>query len=380
VYYEDILLHLSLLRGIGPGMVERICSAIPADSINSIYAYSYNDFRALGLGEQTALSLVEGLKDYGVVEQERSLLEKHGIEWISFYHPAYPLLLKEIHLPPVGLYVRGELGNLEHCIALVGSRKANAYGQRVIEYLVPSLVKTGWTIVSGGALGADAMAHKATIKAGGKTIVVLGSGLLRPYPSMNIRLFDQVVQAGGALVSSFSLQTGPHAGNFPARNRIIAGLSRGCIVVQAAQESGASITARFALEQGREVFAVPGSIEDELSAGCHALLQQGATLITKADDVNQHMGVIVETDASVAEQLSVLKQVIVRDAPQEYPLTEEEHIVRYCDQPRSLDELMEMTSKDMMTLQTILADLHLQGRLEYTYAGLWQASSFFSKI
>ena len=143
------------------------------------------------------------------------------------------------------------------CIAVVGSRSGTAYGKRAIQALIPPLVAQQWHIVSGGAMGIDAFAHQATLQAGGTTIAVLGSGLLQWYPAEHRRLFTEILEKNGTLLSAFPMNMEPLQGNFPARNRIIAGLSRACVVVQAAQKSGASITAKFALEQGREVFAVP---------------------------------------------------------------------------------------------------------------------------
>jgi Predicted Rossmann fold nucleotide-binding protein involved in DNA uptake len=147
------------------------------------------------------------------------------------------------------------------------------------------MVENGWVIVSGGAIGADSMAHAKTVACGGRTMAIIGSGLLNPYPSSNEKLFNDILASGGLILSPFGMQTVARPGNFPARNRVIAGLSLGCVVVQAAKKSGASITAQLALDNGREVFAVPGLFHDELSIGCHALIQQGAKIISDAYDI-----------------------------------------------------------------------------------------------
>jgi len=195
----------------------------------------------------------------------------------------YPALLKQIHLPPIILYCRGaKLSN--NNFSIVGSRKGSIYAENVCKHIIPKLIDQ-YTIISGGALGVDSMAHKEAIKSGGRTVAVLGSGFLQPYPRENIDLFRAIVDNGGTVISPFNLKMEPLKGNFPARNRIIAGMSVGTLVVQAAVKSGAHITAAFALEQGREVFAVPGSIFEEISLGCHSLIQQGAKLVSCPEDI-----------------------------------------------------------------------------------------------
>ncbi len=241
---------------------------------------------------------------------EQELLIKHNIRRITASDVEYPSYLKEIHCPPPQLYVQGELLNsYTKLIAVVGSRKADSYGERVIASLVPELVAHGWAIVSGGALGADSFAHKATLQARGRTIVILGSGLLMPYPSSNRKLFSSIVDQGGSLVSSFSLDTPAYPSNFPARNRIISGMSRGVIVAQAAEKSGARITAHLALEQGREVFAIPGPIDHALSIGCNRLIQQGAKLVQTIDDIFTELGEQVQAKAAPSIDLSAEEEL-----------------------------------------------------------------------
>ena len=195
------------------------------------------------------------------------------------------------------LYIQGaDLATFTKCLAVIGSRDADRYGKQVIESLVPPLVEHGWSIVSGGALGADAMAHAATLKAGGKTIAVIGSGLLHPSPTSNLDLFDTILANDGALLSIFPLSMKSRPENFPIRNRIISGLSRGVIVAQGARKSGTRITAQYALEQGRDVFAIPGLIDNPLSEGCHALIQEGAKLISRVEDVFEEYGEVMKKD------------------------------------------------------------------------------------
>ncbi len=310
-YVNNCILHLSLIDGVGPATIKTIVQNKPASwAWHELYQMTQSDLIAVfGLSQLAAQKIYSGLKDEALLANELALIDRHSVSWLTLLDQSYPALLAQIYAPPAVLYWRGAEINSPHCLAIVGSRKANYYGQRVINQLVPEFVKYGFTIVSGGALGADSMAHQAAITAGGKTIVVLGSGLLHPYPHSNKSLFEAVIASGGTIMSAFSLQTTVMPGNFPARNRIVAGLSSGCVVVQAAQRSGASITANYALEQGREVFAVPGPIDDDLSAGCHALIQQGASLVSKAQDI---FDVFALTISSPLQQ-QITQQIIGQD-------------------------------------------------------------------
>ena len=227
-----------------------------------------------------------------LLDEELALLEKHSITLLTPFDNNFPEDLKQIHHPPMVLYCKGApIEPAAKRLAIVGSRKANDYAKQVIQSLVPSLVEHGWAIVSGGAEGADTMAHQAVLDAGGNTIAVLGAGLLTPpFPASNKQLFERMVAHGGTLVSPFSLRTPADRTTFPQRNRIISGLSLGSVVVQAAQRSGALITARFALEQGRQVFAVPGLVNDDLSYGSHHLIKQGAKLVSTVSDIFEEFG------------------------------------------------------------------------------------------
>jgi DNA processing protein len=208
-----------------------------------------------------------------------------GNHLLCFDSPDYPLLLKEIPCPPPLLFVRGKprlLGSA--CCGMVGSRKASAYGMRNAKWLAQDLAACGFTIVSGLAAGIDSGAHRGALLASGSTIAILGSGIDRAYPKQNRALMEEIAQVG-AVVSEYPLGAEPKPYYFPRRNRIISGISLGIILVEAAIRSGSLITARLALEQGREVFAVPGPISSRNSAGCHKLIQDGATLIEDAEAV-----------------------------------------------------------------------------------------------
>ncbi|NOZ64703.1 MAG: DNA-protecting protein DprA [Caldiserica bacterium] len=224
-------------------------------------------------------------REYFDLEKEKKALEKEKIRVIPFHSEEFPALLKEISSPPVLLYVKGEFPpHPWKSIAIVGARNPSPYGRFTAERLSRDLSSRGITIVSGMARGIDTHAHRSALKAGGKTIAVLGSGLLHPYPVENKPLMDEI-SASGAAVSEYPLFTPPWRYNFPRRNRIISGLSAGVVVVEARRRSGALITAALSLEQGREIFAVPGKIDSPLSEGTNQLIQEGAKLVRNWEDV-----------------------------------------------------------------------------------------------
>ncbi len=359
---EHIILHLSLIDGIGPSTAQTILTTKQKTfSLSDIYSLSVHDWMNIfNLSSRIAQKLVKGLNDTSMLDKELQCIEKYNVAWTTVTSNSYPALLKNIHLPPSVLYWHGnQLKDFQRCIAVVGSRNANHYGKRVINLIVPELVLHDWIIVSGGAIGADSMAHHATLQANGKTISVFGSGLLQPYPLSNVRLFEKIVERGGTVLSSFPLLSKAKPGNFPARNRIIAGISHGCVIVQAAQKSGACITAHFSLEQGRDVFAVPGPIDDELSYGCHALIQEGAKLVNSADDILNEFGQIV-----------VPKEVIQTHEDSPHHGVQQQILVACC-QPTSIDDLLAQTRLSLHDLQEWLFDLQLSGKIQQDFTGMW---------
>jgi DNA processing protein len=371
-FLETFVLHLSLIDGVGPATVGHLVTFVKQQGLSDLYGYTARVLAQIpGISHTMASKLLVGLQDSALLEAELAKIEKHGISWVTCYDAGYPELLTNIYLPPVVLYWRGTLDTHDpKKIAVVGSRKASAYGQNVIDTLFPALVTSGWTIVSGGALGADTLAHQSALAYGGKTIVVLGSGLLCPYPMQNKKLFDTIGNEGGAVVSSFPLTMQPSASNFPARNRIISGLSRGTLVVQAAAQSGALITAQYALEQGREVFAVPGPIDEELSVGCHALVQQGAKLVTCTQDL------LTEFGEQVIEGVIEIPEHVEQGGADLYDQMRPEQrvILKACRVPCATQELLDLTKLELVELHAALFDLQLQGKLAQGISGMWQAT------
>ncbi|MEN6521253.1 MAG: DNA-processing protein DprA [Armatimonadota bacterium] len=261
---------------------------------------------------ETELRSVEGLTGRSLEkllspepsDLDRSLdtLQKKNIRLISFQDKDYPANLQQIIDPPIVLFIRGELKEPDKfAIAIVGSRKASVYGRSMAERIAKDLSNRGLTVISGGARGIDAAAHKGTLAAGGRTVAVLGCGIDICYPAEHKELFDRVAE-NGAVVSEFSPGTPPEGWRFPARNRIISGLSIGLLVIQAPPSSGALITARYAQEQGRDIFVLPGNVDDVRNQGCHALIRDGATLVESADQILEDLG--IQTEENLKPQLT----------------------------------------------------------------------------
>ncbi len=242
-----------------------------------------------GVRSEAIQSMVTG-PPYQEAERELKRIEPLGISMLCFGDPDYPPLLATIYNPPMVFFVKGDPKVLsENGLAVVGSRAATSYGLKIARDLSSQLAAKGLVVVSGLALGIDTAAHAGALAAGGRTVAVLGCGLDVSYPKTNERLAAQISEHG-ALVSEYCLNTQPDAFRFPARNRIISGLSRGVLVVEAAHRSGSLITARLALDEGREVFAIPGRVDSVKSTGTHRLLQEGAKLVGSIDDILDELG------------------------------------------------------------------------------------------
>ncbi|MGC9048996.1 MAG: DNA-processing protein DprA [Patescibacteria group bacterium] len=271
---------------------------------------------------------------------------------ITINDPNYPKLLKEIYDPPKELYVWGELRAEENYpLAVVGTRKVSNYGRQITIDLVRNLAKAGLTIISGLALGVDGLAHQACLDVNGRTIAVLGSGLNHIYPSIHQKLAEKIVKSGGAVVSEYPPETGPTKWNFPARNRIIAGMSLGVLVTEAPETSGALITARCALDNGREVFAVPGNINSSNSVGTNQLIKLGAKAVTKVEDI---------LDAFDLELTEHSKREIK-------PANNEEKIILeiLADGPLHIDEIIKKSKLEAPLVNSTLVIMEISGKVRH---------------
>jgi len=279
----------NLVRGIGAVRLRSLIDHF--GDVVTAWNGTPGELRAAGLGAKTIARLVALRSDVDV-DLLWQHVESQGVKVLTSEDEAYPARLKEIDQPPPVLFVRGEwLADDQFSVAIVGTRRATAYGRQVTEQLAAYLASNGITIISGLARGVDELAHSAALAAGGRTAAVLGSGVDRVYPPENRALAEKIMRSG-ALLSDYPLGTAPESSNFPPRNRIISGLAMATIVVEAGETSGALITAEFAAEQGRDVFAVPGSILAPQSKGTNKLIQNGALPLLSPDDVLQalHLG------------------------------------------------------------------------------------------
>ena len=292
----------------------------------------------------------------GPTAQEGKGITQREVTQLACADERYPAWLRAIHDPPAVLYCDGlpETGDRQ-AVAIVGSRRATPYGLRVTEALAGELSRLGITIVSGFARGIDAAAHRAALAAGGRTIAVLGCGLDVDYPPGHKSLHVEIA-AGGAVLTEFAPGTPPRAAHFPRRNRIISGLALGVVVIEAAEDSGSLITARLALEQGREVFAVPGPIEAPTSRGPHGLLKQGAKLVEMVDDIVEEL--LPQLDRS----LQTLKTEPIAALPKHVDLSSSERAMldMMSREPLHLDELTERTGLTPAVVAGILLGLELR--------------------
>ena len=273
---------LKSIPGVGNYTYKRLITAF--GSPEAVFTAARDRLLAVEGVTKTIAGHITGYRTPDTVYKNIEICRQRHIHVITLNAPRYPRLLRELPDPPPYLYVLGDLESDAACISIVGSRNPTGYGRSMARQLSRDLAGYGLRIVSGMARGIDTAAHQGALEAGGKTYAVLGSGLARIYPHENLMLAEKIAETG-AVISEFPIFAEPQAHHFPMRNRIISGMSVGTIVVEAARKSGSLITARLAAEQGREVFAVPGSIQSFKSTGTHGLLKQGARLIENAGDV-----------------------------------------------------------------------------------------------
>ncbi len=272
----------NLVKGIGPMRLNALITAF--GDIQHAWNATASQLKETGLNSKFVSTIIE-VRESGILEQSLKKIGELGIGVLTWEDPEYPERLKEIDQSPPVLYCLGSIGRQDHwAVAVVGTRKVSAYGKQATRDIVSLLAQNGITIVSGLARGIDGVAHLSALEAGSRTIAVLGNGLDYIYPPEH-RQLAQRIMANGALVSDYAPGIAPEAGNFPPRNRIISGLSQAVLIMEAGEKSGAMITAAFAADQGREVFAVPGSIYSPQSKGTNQLIREGAHILLSGQDV-----------------------------------------------------------------------------------------------
>jgi len=303
-----------------------------------------------GFSENQANEIIVSIENADFIKNEK-LIDKYGVNYITFLDQEYPDSLKEIPDPPGILFYKGNIDLLKtQCLAVVGSRLFTQYGERSANIIVTQLANAGLTIVSGLALGIDTLVHVATLQANGKTIAVLGNGLDTIYPSNNLRLAEKIIQNNGLIISEYAIGQPAFRSNFPLRNRIIAGLSLGTLVVEAAEDSGSLITARASIEYNREVFAVPGSIFTDQAKGPNKLIKMGAKLTENAGDILSELNL-----SNIKYNLEIQK--IVPDNQ------EEAKILEILKEPTAVDELIKTSSLTPTLVNTTLIMLEMKGKI-----------------
>ena len=321
-----------------------------------------------GIGDKTAPQ-IKSFKDWKKVEKELEFADRTCVSIVTSQDPLYPSQLLSTYDYPAFLYVKGHLKEDDVNVAVVGSRTASTYGKFTTERLCRELVLRGITVISGLARGIDSAAHRGALSGKGRTIAVLGCGLDVVYPPENEKLFTEI-SLQGALISEFPFGTPPNAPNFPARNRIISGISLGVVVVEASEKSGSLITARLALEQGREVFAVPGSIDSSGSRGTNKLIKQGAKLIENVEDILEEILPQVTRAPKVVKPDQRQKQPddqqkILTSSPDLVLKETEKTVWQVLSQkPVHIDQIITSTGLTAHEVLVILLNLELQGLIE----------------
>jgi DNA processing protein len=344
---------LNAIKGLGPVTFKRLLDEF--GSPDAIVTQKQSSLmRVAGVTREVATAIT-GATTMEHAEEQIRRAQTSDVDILTLDDGRYPQLLRQIFAPPPVLFVKGTVDVFErHAFGVVGTRKATPYGERVTRDIAGQLSRKGIAVVSGLARGIDTFAHRAAIESGGHTIAVLGCGIDRVYPSQNKALFEQIPEKG-VIVTEFPFGTPPEAFNFPRRNRIISGLSAGVLVVEAGKRSGALITVSYALQQGREVMAVPGEIYSSMSDGTFELIKNGAVPVKSADDIAAAIEVV--------RIPPVMESVPGPTQPPIELLSDGERIVlqHLSDKPLRMDQIIEKTQKVVSELFDILLNLELKG-------------------
>lgn len=342
----------NLIDGIGPVSFKKMLDYF--GTMEKAWQSEIGELAKSGI-RKSAIENIRARKPQINPDFEMEKLDKEEINLITIQDENYPKLLKEIYSPPALLYVRGKItpeNNL--CLGIVGSRRVSFYGKQVTPLLAAELAQAGLTIVSGLAKGVDTLAHQSTLEVGGNTIAVLGCGVERQsvYPYCNRNLAEKIVQSGGAIISEFPIGTQPLPQYFPQRNRIISGLSKGVLVIEAAQKSGALITARDALEQNRDVFALPGPIFASNSFGPNNLIKMGAKLVNQADDILQEFNLSLPSGSSSKKEITADN-------------TDEAALLKHLShEPIHIDKIIASSKLTTATVSSTLTMMEIKGKIK----------------
>src|SRR4030065_473908 len=347
--HQELLEWIALLTVPNVGPIHFVSLVKKFGSPKSAVSASKRELMEVeGIGEITGTDIKTKV-DWKETEKQVKLAEKNKVGWMTFQDEDYPQNLKQIYDFPPFFFIQGNLTERDdRAVAIVGTRTASTYGRNMAERISSDLAMKGFTVVSGFASGIDTYSHQAALTSGGRTIAVFGSGIDVIYPKENKKLVDKVIE-NGAIISEFLLGTKPEKENFPTRNRIISGLSLGVIVVEAGAKSGALLTAQFALDQNKEVFAIPGNLTSKTSEGANALIKQGAKLVTSAEDIITELRVYTSPGAEK-----------FRPVP-ELPVEEKSIYQILSTEPAHIDQIAQTVSFSTAQALSGLINLELKG-------------------
>ena len=377
-------LAFSFFQKIGPANLKRLEKFFP--DIRQAFFASSSELERAGLKPSLAANFVIWRNSPAAsIKTMLDILDKEKISFITWNDPEYPALLEETSSPPPVLYYRGWLVNAaKNNLAVVGSRKFSAYGEKAISELLPEIIKSDITIISGLAIGIDTLAHRKTLEIKGRTWAILGSGLdsKNIYPPNNRRLAQEIISSGGALLSEFPPGTPPCPQNFPQRNRIIAGLAQATLVIESKIKSGALITANYALEENREILAVPGNIFSEFSAGPNKLIKSGAKTITDPTDILETYGLekkpnseaimngkYLRTHNETTEKLKAIQPSFSLNNQAEITIQKLLKEASERAEKITVDEIVEKTKLDTSVINSTLSILELRGIAKNSESG-----------
>ncbi len=348
---DKFALAFSLATGVGPKGFQKLIRLF--GSAQLAWNGSSSDFKKAGVGKVNFAKFDEFRKTFGIREYQYKL-RKARVEFIPYGDKYYPHRLTEIDSLPIGLFARGNKKLLieQNVIAVVGARKITSYGRQVTESLVSELSARGFIIASGMALGVDGVAHKSTIQAQGRTLAVLGCGVDCPYPRENEKLYEEILDSSGLIISEFPLGMPANRGTFPSRNRIIAGISQAVLITEAAADSGSLITAGEAIKQGKTVFAVPGPITSQMSHGTLKLLKQGAVLVQSVQDI---LGALELKTQNLKLKTSTQKLKLNKDEAKIFGVLENEE--------QTIDEISKLTKIPISELSVSLSEMEIKGMI-----------------
>ena len=354
-----ILLKLYLSEEIGISSISKLTKnyTIAKNSIIDFLSYKISDFIEMGFSNNLSENIFKAIKNEDLALNELHNANKLNIEILTPFDNRYPFLLNQLDERPPILYVQKKTKlnidlNLHLTLSIVSSRKTNFYGKRVIDNLLASLKNTNIIIASGGAIGGDAIAHKAALNNEIKTIAILGSGILNRYPKINNKLFDEIIDNDGYIISPFKTNFTATNWSFPVRNAIIAGISKATLVIQGNKESGTLITAQRALDFNRDVGTIPGQIDDPLSEGPHHLLKEGAILISSSEDLFNMLG---------------LKKEIIINKTNEFSLKDK--IILICQEPKNISDLIAFLNINEKEIEQVLFELLTEKKIKTDILG-----------